>query len=151
MIVNKRSIKISVTDILLLICCVLYCTGIKNWFPVCSMSGDKIMNCHWAGEVLFALSLVLSGLSLVHIFIPDEKIKAGMDISSACFAVFAMLIPGNLIALCKNTEMPCRNGTSVWTTVFMLSIIIIAAVDLFVYMQSLSSGRHKRRVSGESE
>ena len=149
MFINKRKIKIAVTDILLLVCSALYCIGIKYWFPVCKASGDMIMSCHWAGEALFALAVLLCVLSAAHTFIPDEKIKSGIDISLAGIAVFAMLIPGNIISLCKSSDMICRNGTSMWTSVFMILLIIIAAADIFIYLQSLSGGKHKRNRSGE--
>lgn len=147
MIVNKRKCKIGVTDILLLVCSALYFIGIKYWFPVCGMSGDMVMGCHWAGEVLAALSIMLIVISAVHIVIPDEKIKTGMDISLAGIAVFAMMIPGNIISLCKNSEMQCRNGTSVWTIIFMVSFCIIAAADAFIYFHNLSAEKHKRKTA----
>ena len=149
MIVNKRKFKIAFTDILLTALGVLYYFGIHYWFPVCMAMEDKPMNCHWAGEVLSALAVVLSVLSAVHILMPDEKIKSGMDVSMAGIAVLAVLIPGNIIPLCKSSEMMCRNGTSMWTAVFMISFIIIAAADIFIYLQSLSDKKHKRKGSGE--
>ncbi len=150
MLVNKRKIKLSVTDILLLICSGLYLFGIRNLFPVCSVTEDKIMSCHWAGEVLSAVSVLLLVLSAVHVLIPDERLKAGMDISMAGIAVIAALIPGNIISLCKSSEMPCRNGTSLWTVVLMVSFIIIAAADAFIYLQYLSGLKHKRKGTGDS-
>ena len=145
MIINKLKCKIAVTDILLFVCSVIYFFGIRYWFPVCRSSGDMIMSCHWAGKMLEALSVLFIVVSAAHFIIPDEKIKAGMDISSAGIAVLSLMIPGNIISLCKNSEMMCRNGTSVWTTVFMAVFIIFAAADVFIYLQSFSSEKHKRK------
>ncbi len=149
MIVNKKLFKILITDILLLILSGAYCIGIRYLFPVCTVSGDKMMNCHWAGEVLSAVSILLTVLSAVHLFIPDEKIKAGMDITAAGIAVLSMLIPGNIIPLCKSSEMMCRNGTSIWTMIIMIMLCLIAAADLFIYLQSASGQKHKRKAAGD--
>lgn len=150
MIVNKGKCKIGITDILLLVCSVLYSIGIKSWFPVCGVSGDMVMSCHWAGEVLFAVSVLMIVISAVHIVIPDEKIKTGIDISLAGIAVLAMIIPGNIISLCKNSEMQCRANTSLWTIIFMVIICVIICVDVFIYLQLQSGKKHSRKIAEKS-
>ncbi len=143
MIINKSKCKIAFTDILFLALSIIYLVGIKLWFPVCGVSGDMVMSCHWAGEVLSALSVLLVILSLIHMVIPDERIKAGIDISGAGIAVLSMIIPGNIITLCKNSEMPCRANTSLWTIIFMVIICVIICVDIFVYLQMQSGKKHR--------
>ena len=150
MIINKRKWKMAVTDILLLVCAVLYFIGIKYWFPVCAVSGEMVMSCHWAGEVLTALSVLLIVTAAVHMVIPDEKIKTGMDIALVGIAVLAAMIPGNIISLCKNSEMQCRSNTSVWTMILMISFCLIACADGFIYLQLLSGEKHKRKASEKS-
>lgn len=150
MIVNKERCKIGFTDILLLVCSVLYCIGIKYWFPVCGISGDMVMSCHWAGEVLTALSVLLMVISAVHIVIPDEKIKIGVDISLAGIAVLTLMIPGNIISLCKSSEMSCRANTSLWTIIFMVIICVIVCVDGFMYLQMQSGKKHSRNHAEKS-
>lgn len=150
MIVNKEKCKIGITDILLLVCAVLYSIGIKYWFPVCGTSGDMVMSCHWAGEVLFALSVLMVVISFVHIVIPDGKIKIGMDISHAGVALLALMIPGNIILLCKNSEMQCRANTSLWTIIFMVIICVVVCVDVFIYLQMQSDKKHSRNNAEKS-
>ena len=147
MIINKSKCKIAFTDILFLALSIIYLVGIKLWFPVCGVSGDMVMSCHWAGEVLSALSVLLVILSLIHMVIPDERIKAGIDISGAGIAVLSMIIPGNIITLCKNSEMPCRANTSLWTIIFMVIICVIICVDIFVYLQMQSKKKHRRNIA----
>ena len=147
MIINNSKCKIAFTDILFLALSIIYLVGIKLWFPVCGVSGDMVMSCHWAGEVLSALSVLLVILSLIHMVIPDERIKAGIDISGAGIAVLSMIIPGNIITLCKNSEMPCRANTSLWTIIFMVIICVIICVDIFVYLQMQSGKKHRRNIA----
>ena len=102
------------------------------------------MSCHWAGEVLSALSVLLVILSLIHMVIPDERIKAGIDISGAGIAVLSLMIPGNIINLCKNSEMQCRTNTSLWTIIFMAVICAALCADAFIYLRLHSGKKHSR-------
>ena len=144
MIINNSKCKIAFTDILFLALSIIYLVGIKLWFPVCGVSGDMVMSCHWAGEVLSALSVLLVILSLIHMVIPDERIKAGIDISGAGIAVLSLMIPGNIINLCKNSEMQCRTNTSLWTIIFMAVICAALCADAFIYLRLHSGKKHSR-------
>ena len=118
MIINKNKCKIAFTDILFSGLSILYLVGIKLWFPVCGVSGDMV--------------------------IPDERIKAGIDISGAGIAVLSMMIPGNIISLCKNSEMQCRTNTSLWTIIFMAVICAALCADAFIYLRLHSGKKHSR-------
>lgn len=150
MIINKNKCKIAFTDIQFLVFSILYLIGIKLWFPVCEMSGDMVMSCHWAGEVLFALSVLLVVMSLIHILIPDERVKAGIDIPCAGIAVLSTMIPGSIISLCKNSEMQCRADTSLWTMIFMVIIFVVVCVDAFIYLRLQSGKKHSRNNAEKS-
>lgn len=144
MIINRSNCKIAGTDILFSGLSILYLVGIKRWFPVCEVSGDMVMSCHWAGEVLSALSVLLIVISLIHIVIPDERIKAGIDIAGAGIAVLCLMIPGNIISLCKNSEMQCRANTSLWTMIFMAVIFAALCTDAWIYLRLHSGKKHSR-------
>ena len=88
MLVNKPKLKIAVTELLIAAVSIIFLIGIRVWFPVCEPSGESYMSCHWAGESLGAVSIVIAVLSVVHIFIPDAKIKTGMDIAALGTAVY---------------------------------------------------------------
>ena len=144
MIINKKCFKISFAEPVLLLAAVLYAVGIRYWFPVC-MSMEKVMSCHWAGEVLKAMSVLMIGLALISIFLPDAWGKIGVNISAAGISVLMMLIPGRVISICSNEAMKCRQGTSVGTLIFTLIFILIAIVDMVICASMLASEKHKRK------
>lgn len=147
MLVNHRKCKIAVTDLLLAAVGLCYLFGIIFWFPVCE-SMEMVMSCHWAGEVLKGLSVLLLVMAVVHLFMPDEKIKLGIDLSLDAAAIFTMLVPGHIISLCKNSEMACRSHTALWTTVFMLLMVAVTVADTVVYLRQLSGKKHQRKQAG---
>ena len=147
MLVNRKKCKIAVTELLLAAVSVCDLFGILFWFPVCQ-GGEMVMSCHWSGEILKGLSVLFVVLTVLHLLLPDEKLKAGMDLSLIGVAVFAMMVPGNLISLCKNAEMTCRSHTAPWTTVIMLVLIALTVVDMVLYFRQLSGKKHQRKQAG---
>ncbi len=145
MLVNKNKFKMSLTEIFLLTASVIFAIGIRYWFPVCMPMGDGYMSCHWAGEILKAVSILITALSLVHIFIPDIKVKTGMNIALAGIWVTIPLIPGRIIAICGNEMMRCRQGTSTGSLLFALLFIIILVIDTVIGLSALASEKHKRK------
>ena len=144
MILNRKRLKIGISEILVLLISVLYLIGIRVWFPVC-MPMEHIMTCHWAGEVLKALSCLFLALSLIHIFIPDLKMKAGMDIAMISVACITFFIPGHIIPLCGDAMMMCRKGTSIYSSVFALVLAVLLIADIVIVMSYIAKDKHKRR------
>ena len=153
MIVNKEKIKVAVTDIIMVIVSVLYTIGIRAWFPVCEpMEDGSFMACHWAGEVLKAISILLLVLACAHAFCaPDGKIKTGLDYGIAGISALGFCIPGRVISLCKMAEMRCRANTQLWTIIFMIAMILIAIADVVLYFTKASDEKHARPSSGRGE
>lgn len=149
MIIHRPKCKIAVTDLLLVVLTVLYSIGIRWWFPVCQATEEKVMSCHWAGRTLEGLSWLLLVLAVLHLILPDEKIKAGMAAAFSAVAVFTMMVPGTIISLCGSSEMPCRSGTALMTTLFMAAICLTNLVDVFLYLQIVSGKKHKRKEAVE--
>ena len=144
MIMDKKKIRFGVTDLLLFAVSALYAAGLKLWFPVCE-TGETLMACHWAGRALFAASLLFAGTALLHLFVPDGKMKAGMDIPLAGLSVLIMLIPGRVIAVCGMPGMACRSGTQPWSIGFGAALFVLSLADLFFYLSREFTGRHARK------
>ena len=148
MIVNQSKIKFGVTDCLLFVLSALFLIGIYCWFPVCEVSGEKIMACHWAGEIMKAVCILFSALGAVHIFLPDGMAKLGMDTALIGVSVFALMVPGNIIRLCANAGMSCRKYTQPWVIVFCIAMILFALADMVYYLSAWSKEKHKRIKAG---
>ena len=148
MIVNKSKIKFGVTDCLLFVVSALFLIGIYFWFPVCDAMGDKIMSCHWAGEVMKGVCILFASLCTLHIFMPDGMVKTGMDTAMIGLSVLAVCVPGNIISLCGNVDMTCRKYTQPWVIVFCIAMILFALADIVFYLSARSKDKHKRSKAG---
>ena len=145
MIVNKEKCKIAVTDILLVLVSLIYRIGVSTSFAVCDTMEDNIMSCHWAGEVLKAISLFSLLLSFIHLLLADGKMKTGMDISCIGIWLLAMNIPGNCINICKMATMDCRRLTVPWTIGFTIVMILLSLADGIFYGSLKNREKHKRK------
>lgn len=145
MIIKRDKIKISAAEIINVLISVLFLIGIRSWFDVCPVMSEMTMSCHWAGEVLKAVSIVLLVISLIHVFIPDEKIKIGIDMASLCILVMTIFIPGTVIGLCGDAGMRCRSTAQPWTIIISAVLIIVCVIDMIIYATALSGLKHQRK------
>lgn len=148
MMINKEKLKTGIPELLLAVVSLLFMIGIRVWFPVCEVTGDSIMPCHWAGEMMKAMSILFLGLSLVHIFIPDAKTKIGIDISLAALFILTLNIPGNIIRICGNANMACRHMTQPFSVLFCIIMTVLSLLDIVFYFSLLSKEKHGRKAVG---
>ena len=151
MIINRAKIKIGIPEILIGVLSILFMIGIRVWFPVCEVMGDTTMPCHWAGEMLKALSILFLTLSLAHAVIPNGAAKIGVDVSLTGLSVLTLNIPGNIIRTCGNADMACRKSTHPWTIAFCVVMIVLVLADCVLYFSLRSKEKHKRNKVGEKE
>ena len=144
MIVNNKKFKLSITELLFVAIAIVYMIGIRGWFKVCEPMGDSFMSCHWAGEALKAISVLMLVLGLVHVFLPDAKLKLGMDIAFVGVLVLTLIIPGNVINLCKMEDMKCRSLTQTWNMILCIIWIIIVLADALVCLANANKEKHQR-------
>lgn len=124
---------------------IIYVIGIRTWFAVCESTGDMVMSCHWAGEVMKAFSIVFLVTSAVHLCLPDSKIKLGMDITFLYMVAAAVFIPGGMIGLCQSMDMACRKGTQVWTIILCALLLVMIIADIILYASGISREKHHRK------
>lgn len=144
MIINRPKIKTGIPELLLTALSVLFMIGIRAWFPVCEVTGENIMPCHWAGEVMKAVSILILVLSILHIIIPNYDVKLGMDISLAGLFILAVNIPGNIISLCKNVDMACQKAMRPAALIFFIVMTVIVFSDIIFYLSLRSNEKHRR-------
>lgn len=147
MIINKPKVTIGVAEVLGLILSLLYMIGIRCWFAVCPVMSETVMPCHWAGETMKAVSVLIFGLSALHVLIPDKKIKIGMDVAMIGIAGLCLFLPGTIIRICSGEQMACRNATHPWTLAFCGALIAVLLVDLIVFVSALANEKHHRKDS----
>lgn len=144
MLVNKTKFKLGITELLMLIAAAVFTIGIRSWFSVCEV-GEMVMSCHWAGEVLKALSLILLVLAVIHIVMPDLKMMIGMDVAYIFICLVAAFIPGSIISLCGNLEMQCQTAARPWSLILSIALGIFALLDIILCGSAISKEKHSRK------
>ena len=100
--------KINMTDILLLVMSAALCIGVKLVFHACGMKEDgSWMNCHWAEQAVFAVSIGLTVTGCLRIFL-DRQAKAGTALAMSVISGMTALIPGVFVRFCMMDTMRCH-------------------------------------------
>jgi hypothetical protein len=100
--------KINITDILLLVMSAALCLGVKLVFHACGMKEDgSWMNCHWAEQAVFAVSIGLTVTGILRLFL-ERKAKAGAALTMSVISVMTALIPDIFVRLCMMDTMRCH-------------------------------------------
>ena len=145
MIVNKGKLRFGVPELLMVIISIIYVIGIRTWFAVCESTGDMVMSCHWAEAVLKVMSILFAVISICHIFIPDQRIKIGIDLPFFCICVLTAFVPGSVISLCMNAEMDCRQSMKLWTVILCIALMAVILGDLILYCSQIRGEKHHRK------
>ena len=93
---------------------------------------------------LKAASILWTALCLLHLLLPDEKLKMGMDPALAGLGALAAALPGTAISLCASTDMRCHT-TELWSRIFGALLILIALADVLLYSLKLTKEKHQRK------
>lgn len=135
---EKKTSKVSVMDIVLLVLSLAFFLGILFVFDPCGPKEDGgWMTCHWAGRAVSGVAGAILATSLIHIFAGDCRTKIGLDLAILPMALLSALIPGKLIGLCMMADMRCRAVTAPAVTVFSVLLIAAAVIDLLIGRKSL--------------
>lgn len=120
--------KKNVVNIILLFLGIFLTVGVKLFFAPCGQKEDgSYMTCHWAGEMVFAIGIVLSILAALSIVVKNAAAKSAFSIAILCTAVLTAFVPKHIISLCMMADMKCR---SVMQPAVMVTSIIIAVLSI---------------------
>ena len=130
---EKSGFKVKLTDILLLVVTLVFFIGMQKAFAPCGLTEDgSFMNCHWAGNVISGLALVMLVIAVIHLLSRDGGIKKGLSISMIPLSVFAIITPNRLITLCMMPSMRCHAVMTPAVIIFSVITIVFAVLDVFV-------------------
>lgn len=140
-ILNKNKRKYILPAISLALC-IFLAAGVMLIFPACGPKEDGTwMSCHYAQLTVFAIGLGMTVLSLIAFF-TGRKGKILLYIFIAVGAVFAAVIPSNIIRLCMMNEMQCR--AVMRPSVIFISVLIAA----FSLISALAAGGGRKNARG---
>ena len=112
--------------------------GIKFLFPVCGpMEDGSYMRCHYSGEVIFGIGVVLVILSLISYFMKEENALLAFRISFIPLGILLLLVPTVLIGVCGSEMMRCKSVTLPAVIILGIAIAVVNAVQIVVLHISL--------------
>ena len=102
---KKRSL---VPAFVILVLAVLAAAGVKSFAGPCVHEDGSFGPCHWAGQALFGLSIVIAAESVIVLWRKDAGLRRGLYLAMMLTALLGILMPGTLISLCAMESMRCR-------------------------------------------
>ena len=82
--------------------------GSVSFLGPCVHEDGSFGACHWAGQAMLGIGLLLAALSLTALLVKDDRLRAGILFAAAAAAVLGIFVPGTLISLCGMATMRCR-------------------------------------------
>ena len=87
---------------------VVIAVGSVSFLGPCVHEDGSFGACHWAGQAMLGIGLLLAVLSLTALLVKDGRVRAGILFAAAAAAVLGIFVPGTLINLCGMAMMRCR-------------------------------------------
>ena len=91
----------------LVVSCVI-AVGSVSFLGPCVHEDGSFGSCHWAGQAMLGIGLLLAVLNLAALLVKDGRLRAGLLFAAAAAAVLGLFVPGTLIRLCGMATMRCR-------------------------------------------
>ena len=82
--------------------------GSVSFLGPCVHEDGSFGSCHWAGQAMLGIGLLLAVLNLAALLVKDGRLRAGLLFAAAAAAVLGLFVPGTLIRLCGMATMRCR-------------------------------------------
>ena len=134
---NTKSKRFSFMDILMLIPGILLTIGVKTAFHPCGMHEDGgYGSCHWAGQAVFGIGIVLLVIGILHLIMRKPAGKMGLSLAVIPLALLAAVLPKNLISLCMMASMRCNAVMRPAVLVIGILTALLAAADVFYQNRS---------------
>lgn len=139
---NRKTI---IPAALILLFSVLAAVGVKTFLGPCVHEDKAFGPCHWAGQALFGISLLMSAQSIAVLAAhKNSQLSRGLFLAMALTSVLGMLIPGPVISLCGMATMRCRSLMRPAMTILLGLAGLIALTAFFLTMGSSSENRRNR-------
>ena len=102
---NKKSL---IPSVIIVILAVIAAVGSRSFLGPCVHEDGTFGVCHWAGQALFGLSLVLALEGVAAVLLKKPAVRKGLFLAMLPTGILGMLLPGTLISLCSMKTMRCQ-------------------------------------------
>ena len=99
--------KTAVMMALVLSLSMLAAFGFRTFLTPCIHEDGSFGSCHWAGEALFGLSLLMAGQALLGLFMTCGRKEIFLCLMGD--SILGVCLPGVLIRLCSMATMRCQS------------------------------------------
>ncbi|MBP3902514.1 MAG: DUF4418 family protein [Blautia sp.] len=126
---KEKKSPLGIADTLLPFLSIIFLVGLMTFAGACGPKEDgSFMTCHWAGQAVKALAVLLLITSIVRLAIRDRGTKKGLSIAIVLTAITAAVVPGILINLCMMNTMHCH---AVMRPFIIVMAVLLAATAIF--------------------
>ena len=124
--------RLSIPAVIVLVLSLIIAIGSVSFLSPCVHDDGSFGACHWAGQALCALGILLSLEGLAALIVKNHGIKAGLLLSALFTAVLGFLIPGTVIDLCRMATMRCRAVMQPAMRILCVLIAISALIGMIL-------------------
>ena len=100
------------------------------------MLDGGFMKCHWTGEVVKSLGVLIVIIAVVMLFnafvLKKEGLGLGLVTANIAIGAFTMLTPLHIIGTCPNPMMHCNVATK--PAILLVSGIFIVANIIYIFL-----------------
>lgn len=129
---NKSTPRITFMDILILLPGILLTIGVKTFFGPCGAHEDgSFGSCHWAGQAIFGIGIVLIAIGILHLIMSRPAGKMGLSLAVIPLALLIVLLPKKLIRLCMMGDMRCNAIMRPAVMILGILTAVLAFADVF--------------------
>ena len=116
--------------------------GEKTFLRPCSARPDgTFMTCHWAGESVYVLSILLFFGAMLMLIIRKQEVYAALEGMVILICLLMKHLPGGFIPLCMKKDMRCwsvmRPGVGLLCALVILLAIV---VEILVWRTKKEAG-----------
>lgn len=117
--------------------------GVFTFMQACAHTDGDLRTCHWAGQVLAGLGVVLTAQAVIGMLLGNAKAREGVSLSMIPVALLAALTPGVMIPLCAMETMRCN------MTMKPAAILIAALIGALSVVDAILQHNRARRENKE--
>ena len=125
---KKRSM---IPAVIIVLSALAAAAGSRSFLGPCVHEDGTFGPCHWAGQALFGLALLMAAEAVIAAAWKNESIRKGLYIAMVLTAVLGILVPGTLIGLCGMATMRCRALMRPAMTILFAVMGIASAAGVF--------------------
>ena len=124
--------NITVLNCLPMLLAVLLAVGVKTFLEPCVHEDGSFGACHWAGQALLGLGVLMAVQALCAVLIQKPGVRAGIYLSMLFTAALSIFAPGTLIILCSMPSMRCRALMQPASIILSCLILLFSLINLIM-------------------